>query len=136
MRRGRESYVELLEWIVGKRESGLTSGCSPSPHHRLIFQISARCVPAEPRVMLFATGVMNTKPLYGNGLIIFKIVESLQKSGKSHLTKLLSRNKLKRVKDAAMAKLMGCYPLSCDVTRQNIKACPHKNSREARKEMA
>ena len=37
-------------------------------------------VPAEPRVMLFATGVMKAKPLYGNGLVIFEIVELRQKS--------------------------------------------------------
>ena len=39
-------------------------------------------VPAEPRVMLFATGVMKTKPLYCNGLVIFNIVESRQKEWK------------------------------------------------------
>ena len=37
---------------------------------------------AEPHVMLFATGVMKTKPLYCNGLVIFNIVESRQKEWK------------------------------------------------------
>ena len=48
-------------------------------HFRLI-KIRLSAVPAEPRVMLFATEVMKAKPLYCNGLAIYKIVELGQKS--------------------------------------------------------
>ena len=105
-----------------KAKERLTSGCSPSPAPSP--HPSARCVPAEPRVMLFATGVMKTKPLYGNGFVIFEIVESRQKSVErkkpSELSYCLATRK-KRVKDARMAKLRGCYP--CAVTRENLPAC-------------
>ena len=48
------------------------------PHPRLILRLGA--CPAEPRVMLFATGVMKAKPLYCNGLAIFEILKLRQKS--------------------------------------------------------
>ena len=59
--------------LPDKTKTSLTSGCSPSPWPSP--HSSARHVPAEPRVMLFATGVVKAKSLYCNGLAIYKIVE-------------------------------------------------------------
>ena len=56
-----------------QKEERLTSGCSPSP--RPSPHSSARCVPAEPRVMLLATEVVEANLLPCNTLVTFEVEE-------------------------------------------------------------
>ena len=72
------------EAVMSRGNRGFSDKTTPnkwlqSEPHTIASSFGSVLRPAEPRVMLFATGVMNTKPLYCNGLVIYKIVEAGQK---------------------------------------------------------